>query len=298
MQRVREIHVLNLGAGVQSTTLDLMFEAREIVYGGTPVVLDAEIFADTGEEPEAVYRHLAWLKSRPKPWPILVRDIGSRLGDDLKTGRRPKGAGQAPFASIPAFTIIEGGAPGRTKRQCSKEYKLEVIERALRRDVLKLKPRQRIPKGVHVFQYFGISWDEVSRASRIWERFHVTGESKIEPRFPLIDRQWTRANCLEYLKDRVPHEVPRSACVFCPFHSDAEWQRLKDANGADWQRALEIDRAIRDPASVSNRDLRQTMYLHRSCQPLTQIEFRPRENSKELQFGFGFGAECEGVCGV
>ncbi|WP_405494689.1 hypothetical protein [Nocardia sp. NBC_00511] len=44
--------MLSLGAGVQSTTLLLL-----IAHGELPMI-DAAIFADTGWEPEAVYRHL------------------------------------------------------------------------------------------------------------------------------------------------------------------------------------------------------------------------------------------------
>lgn len=46
-------HYLSLGAGVQSTTLALMF-----AHGEMPVRLDAAIFADTQCEPVSVYRHL------------------------------------------------------------------------------------------------------------------------------------------------------------------------------------------------------------------------------------------------
>lgn len=109
----------------------------------------------------------------------------------------------------------------------------------------------------------------------------------------------TRANCLEWLRmfGNVPHEVPRSACVYCPFHTDAEWAKLKALDGPDWARAVRVDAALRrDPGSVANRDINQTMFVHRSCKPLTQIEFHPRDNSKEKQLGFGL--ECEGVCGV
>lgn len=282
----KERHILNLGAGVQSTTLYLMSMAGE----APPV--ECAIFADTGEEPEAVYRHLDWLGSLNGP-PILVRSAG-RLGDDLQRGRNTTGG---RFAAIPCFTSAgEGSETGRTRRQCSKEYKTEVIERAIRRDVLGLQPRQRVPKGVRIFQYFGISWDERSRASRIWERFHLEKSAYAEPIFPLVDRQWTRANCIEWLAGRVPHETPRSACVFCPFHSDTEWQRIKDHDPAGWARAVDIDAALRIDGNVVNRDMSQTMYVHRSCLPLTQIDFRPRANTKELQLGFGY--ECEGVCGV
>jgi hypothetical protein len=314
MGQVREYQILNFGAGVQSTTLYLMAMAAagKLPSGATDLPMapqmdgsfafdpasvgvpwfDAAIFADTGEEPAAVYEHLKWCQSLGGP-PIIVRSAG-RLGEDLMRGRNTTGQ---RFAAIPAYTTDgSDGEPGRTRRQCSKEYKTEVIERAIRRDVLGLQPRQRIPKGVKIWQYFGISWDERSRASRIWERFHVTEESKYEPVFPLVDRQWTRANCLDWLRGRVPHEVPRSACVFCPFHDDREWLRIKQDDPESWARAVEVDTALRTEGSVVNRDMRQTMYLHRKCLPLTQIEFRPRSNPKELQLGFGM--ECEGVCGV
>ena len=162
--------------------------------------------------------------------------------------------------------------------------------------MLGLAPRRTVPKGVRVHQYFGISWDERQRASRIWERFHGTEESNYQPHFPLVERMITRANCLAWLEGRVPHPVPRSACVFCPFHTDAEWQRLKQSGNGDWERAVEIDAALRTTGSVANRDMRQTMYVHRSCKPLPEVDFRPRTNPREQQLGFD--VECEGVCGV
>ena len=288
---MNEYHVLNLGAGVQSTTLYLMSMASEAPR------FDVAIFADTGEEPVAVYRHLDWLQSLNGP-PILVRKARGnrstgRLGDDLIRGSNSTGG---RFASIPAYTTTDGGTThGRTRRQCSNEYKIVVIEWTIRREVIGLKPGQRIPRDVAVHQYFGISLDESSRATRIYERFHVTGESKFMPHFPLIDRMMTRANCLDWLADRVPHEVPRSACVFCPFHTDVEWQKIKNRGGEDWARAVQVDHALRSGA-VANRDMSQTMYVHASCKPIDEVEFRPHVNHKELQLGFG--VECEGVCGV
>jgi len=47
---------LNLGAGVQSTTVYLMYLTGEIQPN-----IECAIFADTGEEPGAVYRHLEWM---------------------------------------------------------------------------------------------------------------------------------------------------------------------------------------------------------------------------------------------
>lgn len=288
---MRKIHVLNLGAGVQSTTLYLMFLRGEI-----PITLDAAIFADTGEEPKAVYEHLAWLESLGGP-PILRRSLGRRLGDDLMRGQNSTGG---RFAAIPAFTMMPGqDEAGRTRRQCSKEYKVMVIERTVRRELCGLDPGQRIPrKRFHVTQYVGISIDEAGRFVRLQKR-RTLGHM----RAPLIERHMTRKDCVAWLRERgqVPHIVPRSACTFCPFHNDAEWLAIK-AVPEDWARAVEIDTALRTTGTVANRNMDADMFVHRSCKPLVQIDFSPKPESTQATLGFwrsdAFSRECLGVCGL
>jgi hypothetical protein len=287
-----EHHILSLGAGVQSTALYLMFMRGEI----TPQI-GCAIFADTQDEPAAVYRHLQWLRSLGGP-EILVRTAG-RLGDDLKSGRRVQGSGKARFTSIPSFTTADGGKTvGRTKRQCSKEYKTGVIERTIRREVMELGYRQRFPvKTAHVHQYLGISMDEAGRSVRIAKNFRENLKWST-PHFPLIEKGWTRADCLTWLASKVPHQTPRSSCVFCPNHKDAEWVMLREADPGGWRRAVEIDRALREPGVVVNRDMSQAMFLHRSCQPLDEVAFNTCPTPRELQMGTGFSHMCEGSCGV
>jgi hypothetical protein len=279
------LHVLNLGAGVQSTTAYLMALRGELAF-------DVAIFADTQDEPGDVYRHLAWLESLGGV-PIVTATAG-RLGDDLVHGTNSTGH---RFTAIPAFTTKDGGLThGITRRQCSKEYKTEVIARAIRRTVLGLKPRQRVPRSVTITQAFGITADEAGRAGRIRKRF-AKDQKWATPLFPLLDRFMTRADCLTWLAQHgnVPHDVPRSACVFCPYHSDAEWARIKQVP-ADWARAVEIDTALRTTGTVANRDYRQVMYLHVSCQPLAEVVLQPRPRDRQMPMSFY--RECEGTCGV
>jgi len=279
-----EYHVLNLGAGVQSTTLYLMF-----MQGRIPVKLDAAITADTQEESKLTYAHLEWLKSLNGP-PIIVRTKG-KLGDHLVRGCNSTGG---RFAAIPAFTT-DGQRVSKTKRQCTKEYKLEVIGQALRQEVLGLKPRQRVRKGVIVHVYIGFSLNESGRAWRL-EHKGKKPPKYIRRHFPLIDLHITRSQCSEFLRRNVPHEVPRSACVFCPFHDDNEWIEIKKSPG-DWARAVEIDRALRIPGIVANRKMEETMYLHRSCQPLESIEFIASSDPRAAQSDLNFAGECLGMCG-
>lgn len=204
MESTKTYHILNLGAGVQSTALFLMF-----LDGEFDEKLDFAVFADTQEEPEGVYRHLAWLRSLGGP-PILT-DTAGKLGNDLIHGKNSSGQ---RFASIPAFTSsTPGQTGGMLRRQCTAEYKINVCERIIRRQIVGLEYRQRMPKGVRVVQYFGLSYDEPRRVSKVKNRFvgHPWGEG----RFPLFDQEMTRSDCVAYLKvQAIPYEVPRSACTF------------------------------------------------------------------------------------
>ena len=275
----KEFHVLNLGAGVQSTVLYLMGMQRELDHP-----FNAAIFADPGDEPEAVYRHLDWLESLGGP--EIIRASRGCLADDLKNGRD----GTTSFSSIPAFTsVVRGENLGIIQRQCTRDYKARVVEQTIRRKLVGLKPRQRMPDGVRVCQYFGFSFDEPGRAARTRGRFHAVPWGRCE--FPLIDEKMTRGDCLRWLDEfGVPHETPRSACVFCPFHSNAEWRRVK-RSPKDWERACEVDEMLREPGSVVNQDLGHELFVHRSCRPLREANLD--EDQKTM-----FDIECEGGCGL
>jgi hypothetical protein len=249
---------------------------------------DVAIFADTQDEPDSVYAHLDWLETLSGPT-ILVRTAG-RLGDDLIHGRNSTGQ---RFASIPAFTKSAEGKVGKVRRQCTSEYKIRVCERTIRRELVGLKPYQRMPPGTTVVQYFGISKDEEIRAIRAKDRF--LGLKWCRPEYPLLDLGWSRRDCGEYLRGRVPHPVPKSACVFCPFKTNQAWKELKATDPAGWRRAVEVDNALRAEGSVCNRKLDQQLYVHRSCVPLEVIDFDRLAPSTLDPMTVG---ECHGMCGV
>lgn len=278
---MQEHHILNLGAGVQSTAVYLLALDGKLK-------IDLAVFADTQDEPQAVYRHLDWLTRLGGP-PIHVRTAG-KLGDDLAHGRNSKGG---RFVSIPAFTKGENGKVGMVRRQCTKEYKIEVCERFVRREVLGLKPRQRVPKGVVVHQYFGISTDEEGRAIRAKDRFLKMKWTR--PEYPLLDLRWSRGDCLSYLKDRVPHPVPKSACTFCPFRTNQEWARMKASDPESWNRAVEVDNALRADGSVCTRGFRQQMFVHRTCVPLDVLDLSALVPNTLDPMTTG---ECHGMCGT
>lgn len=272
----REHHVLNLGAGVQSTALYLLAIDGKLH-------LDCAIFADTQDEPKSVYHHLEWLQSLGGP-PILVRSRGS-LGDNLLAGTNANGQ---RFVSIPAFTKNKDGKVGLVRRQCTAEFKISVCDRTIRRELAGLKPRQRFPKGVVVHQYFGISVDEAARAERAKKGFPK--KQWTVAHYPLIEMGWSRKDCIAYLADRVPHPVPKSACVFCPYRTNQEWARMKRESPTDFQRAVEVDAGIRKSSRF-----RQELFVHRSCVPLGDVDFERLAPTTVDPMTVG---ECQGMCGL
>jgi hypothetical protein len=254
--------VLSLGAGVQSTAL-LILSARGVLPR-----LDAAIFADTGWEPAGVYAHLDRLEreiARPAGIPILRVSVGNIRDDALDPGHR--------FASMPLYVANPDGSEGRARRQCTAEYKLRPIAEQVRR-LLGAKPKRngrpgRVRNRRWVEQWIGISADEAHRA------LSVKSTRYARARFPLLEpsiaRGLSRADCQAVNTAAGFPAVPKSACIGCPFHGNAQWRAMRDHRPAEWADAVAFDAAIRAGsarANASGRPLRGAMFLHRSCRPL------------------------------
>lgn len=279
---IEKLRVLNLGAGVQSTAIYLM-----MIDGDIPAA-DIAIFADVQEEPQEVYEHLERLKAMNGPEIATV--TRGKLGDNLVNGVNATGQ---RFASIPAFLKTDAANGSIGRRQCTSEYKIVPIEKEIRRRMNATgKP---LGKQQSVTQVFGLSFDEPRRVERVKSNF--IGRKGWSCEFPLFDEFMTREDCVAYLKKRWEHSVPRSACVFCPYKTDAEWIRLRDDDPVGWNRAVEIDTAIRDPRSRCQVGMVAQQYLHRSCEPLelVQLNARPVDRQKKMNFT---DMDCEGMCGV
>jgi hypothetical protein len=288
-----EHHFLNLGAGVQSTALYLMS-----IDGDEPEVprFDAAIFADTQEEPDEVYRHLEWLESQGGP--PIIRTTAGKLGDALDRGSDANGNTRTDgghYISIPAFTLHPVTKQyGTIQRQCTKDFKIVPIEKLIRKRC-GAAPGRPISKHIIVHQYMGLSFDEPKRVIRVKQRF-LAKPSNWKVHFPLWEMQFDRGDCKAYLRNRMPYEVPRSACVFCPFKRDDEWRRLKEKDPAGWDRAVEVDKVCRTGTGLDAH-----RFLHRSCQPLDEVDLRPADEKSGQMNMFrhlrGFQDECEGYCG-
>lgn len=270
------LRVLSLGAGVQSTTLALLAAHEEI--GPMP---DCAIFADTGWEPDAVYEHLAWLMSpNVLPFPVHIVSAGN-IRDNLIAA----GCGRR-WSSIPAFTRTTNRrgqvSIGMIRRQCTGDYKIDPIRRKVRE--LAGLTRKRSPAVPVVEQWIGISTDEIVRMKPSFERWRVN-------RWPLVERRMARSDCLRWLDRHGYPRPPKSACIGCPFHSDAVWRAMRNHDPAAWADAVEVDRIIR----AGLRGIRGEVYLHRSAVPLDEADLSTEADSGQLDL---WPNECEGMCGL
>lgn len=266
--------ILSLGAGVQSTTVLLLIREGEL----PPI--DCAVFADTGWEPQAVYQHLEWLKT-VAPCPVHIVSQGNIRDDALVSqvgGRKSEGS---RWASIPFRVLQANGDQGMIRRQCTSEYKIQPIERFIRREMLGLDKGQRAPLQ-SVEQLFGISTDEMRRV-----RVSKQGWTKFS--YPLIDLGMSREDCLAWCESRGYPTPPRSACIGCPYKSDAEWSHLRETSPEEWQDAVDFDEAIRNMEGM-----RGQVFLHGSYRPLSEVNLEPNKDQ-----GLLFEDEaCEGMCGV
>jgi hypothetical protein len=271
------INILSLGAGVQSTTMALM-----AAHGEIKPMPDCAIFADTGWEPKAVYDHLEWLMSpNVLPFPVHVVQRGDLGNDSLKVKTSRKTKKRYLDSEIPFF----GG--GLFGRRCTGHYKIDPIRSKIRELLERPQVRWREEEGILVNQWIGISVDEA-------HRMKPDRMPWIENRWPLIEKRMARHNCLNWMTRNDYPQPPRSACVFCPYHSNHEWKRLRDNEPEEFARAVEYERRLH-VAFDFQETMQNRPYLHRDQVPLGQVDLSTLEDHGQLNM---FNNECEGMCGV
>jgi len=275
-----QYNVLSLGAGVQSSALALMAAHGEI----TPMP-DFAIFSDVGAEPQRVYDWLDWLETQ-LPFPVYRVSKGDLTHDSLLVHERRDGSGERVNNLIPAFGLLpDGTKTAAIGRKCTADYKIKPLNKRTKEICGVLRGQ----KDVTVTMWIGISLDEI-------QRMKVSREKWSQNRWPLIERRLTRGACHEWMKRNGYPEPPRSACYYCPFHSDKEWRRLRDEDPLEWRLAVEFDKLLRMTHRDHNKRLNMSVYLHNSCKPLGEVDLDSDEDRGQQTWDFQ--AECEGMCGV
>jgi hypothetical protein len=278
---------MSFGGGVQSTAIAMLAINRDerLLRATDGVLPELYIFADTGDEPEALYPHIADMKARIEAsgakFVTVVTPLGN-LGDHVihAAGSAHRAADQLPFF------VQKDGSMGPIKRRCTEHFKTQAIYKYARSyfGVHRSAPHG----GGIVQQWLGISGDERQR-----ERTGpIPKREWAEYKNPLIAMNWHRADCINYL-GALGITARRSACVYCPFHSMAEWREIAQ-KPRDWKRVLEIDDALEAATGSGAFGYESPLYLNRQGVRMRDLDLtEPDDPQKRL-----WDNECAGVCGV
>ncbi len=268
------VRVLSFGAGTQSSAvLGLIEEGR------LPPV-DFAVFADTQCEPDEVYAWMEKIHGWVKKTRIVIATRGNLFTDTIAKAA----GGSTRFASIPFYTADtrdgkNGDDEAILKRQCTSEYKIEVVQQAVRRE-LGYKKRQRVKHKVEML--IAMSLEEVTRMRDSREKW-------ITNKYPLIfDVPMHRQQSIEYVKTFGLGTPPRSSCMMCPFHSNEEWRHLRDNEPHNWAKAVAFDKYCRKIPRMESET-----FLHQDRIPLDEADLDAPDSQLDL-----FNNDCSGMCGA
>ncbi|MCP4540636.1 MAG: hypothetical protein GY832_26155 [Chloroflexi bacterium] len=264
---MKPITAISLGWGVQSFALAAMSALDTL----PPV--DAVIHADTTHERSETYKFAA----RWTPW-LEAQGLNVITTSDKKATRHPLDP-NTKQTHVPLYTLSPQGKHGQTRRSCTQRWKIAPMRRVISA-LLQERGMKKAPGAV--IKWLGITLDEVQRARKSDVKY-------VELQYPFLtmfDKPMRRSDVVDWL---IEHdlEVPvKSSCYFCPYHNMATWREIQA--GPDWKKALAVDEIIRHkrPGFLS--------YLHSSCRPLTDIDFRSQEEHGQL--ALWEDDECSGTC--
>lgn len=259
---MRKLKLLSIGWGVQSWTLAAMSAVGEI----EPI--DAAIHAPTFESVKTkdfIKRWSPWLEEHNVT--LLVAKNNPKILNSKGT-------------MLPAFTLSRKGKSGKLQRQCTTDWKIIPMRRAISA-LLEIQGIKKTPGCVE--QWIGISIDE-------FQRMKDSRVKYIKNRYPLVEMKLTRNQCAEWLIAHGLEVPPKSACTFCMFHDTPEWRNTKN-NDQDWKEAVGVDELIRNARPPYR------LYVHPARIPLAEIDLRTPQEKGQTEF-LHWDDECEGICGV
>jgi len=183
--------------------------------------VDYAVHADTGWERTETYQFAEkwtpWLKEHGIPV-VIVQG-------------RYYGKGPADRWVTPPFYTRGPGGDGQLYRTCTNEWKIRPMERWV---------RKRRDSG-HVEEWIGFTLDEAHRA----KVSRVGYMTLVHPYLEMLDRPWTRGMVVAWLEEKGLGVPVKSSCVICPFRRPWQWREMQLSGNGDWERAVEVDRAIR-----------------------------------------------------
>lgn len=116
------------------------------------------------------------------------------------------------------------------RRTCTRDFKVEVIDREFRR-----RGAKRTERAVMAL---GISLDE-------WQRMSSDDPNLLSTKiYPLVELRLSRQDCLNIIERAGLPQPPKSSCWFCPMHTLSVWRELRDQEPELFERAIILERDL------------------------------------------------------
>ncbi len=214
------MRVVAFGGGTDSTAALGGWVERGLVLTQP---IDLIIFADTGGERPNTYRHIermnAWLPAHGLPQITIAR----------KTARTPEDV------TLEGNCLRKKMLPSLAYgfKSCSHKYKVQPQEKLLNNCA---EARADWKRGQKIEKLIGYEFSE----SRRWMKAPLEDEKYLY-RYPLVEWEWNRADCIEAIK-RMGLPLPgKSSCFFCPASTKPEIDELKRTYPLLFQRAIHME---------------------------------------------------------
>lgn len=242
------LRCFSYGGGVQSTAALVLAVQGKIDFS---IFLFANV-GDDSEHPDT----LQYVTDHAKPYAAAHGIELHELRYTKRDGSQPTLYGEVvrrdnKSVDIP-MRMGGSGAPGN--RSCTEDFKIVVIDRWMK----KHGAHKTTPGIVGI----GISVDEFKRMRSDDPRYPF----KVKE-YPLIDLRLTRQDCINIIASAGLPVPPKSSCWFCPFHSPAEWTRLRQERPDLFARSAEMEQIANEKLIALGRT---PAYLTRFLIPLEQ----------------------------
>lgn len=127
------------------------------------------------------------------------------------------------------------GAPGR--RSCTFDFKVSVVDKWL---------RQHGAKTTGATVGIGISLDEIQRVKPNSDPDTLVWKENAFPLVMELEKPLTRQDCINVIQSAGLPVPPKSACVFCPFHSMKTWQEMRTNEPERFWYCVDLERFINE----------------------------------------------------
>jgi len=259
------IRAFSFGGGVQSTAALVLAAERKIDF---PLF----IFANTGDDSENPAT-IDYIERFSKPYAethgiefVVVAKTRKGTVETLYENL----VGNNRTIAIPVR--MANGAPGN--RKCTRDWKIRPVAKELRRRGAKKKN----PAVIGI----GISRDE-------WHRAKDSMVPYVVHEHPLLDLDYTRADCGGIIRLAGLPVPPKSSCWFCPYKTKREWSEMAAKDPATFAKACELETKLETKRGTFGKD---KVYMTDGLRPLSEAVLP----NAQLKLNLGDDEECTGYC--